>query len=251
MASLNDLHISEAAEQTPGHPHPGGSTLTPTNATYRLGKIERLGLLNGRWLDYGCADGGYSRALAEFVDSVTGVDPESDRIAVANANRLNNTEFYCTGDRLPFADATFDRCLLNEVLEHVDSEAGSLSEIRRVLKPGGYLVCISPNRWFPFEGHGAQIGNWSIAFPVPLLPWVPQSISMKWMAARNYWPYQLRDTIARAGFTVEKVDFVLPILDVYRWLPAPAIRLYQKSIPWLDRSPLRRFGVSTMVVARA
>jgi hypothetical protein len=120
---------------------------------------------------------------------------------------------------------------MNEVLEHVEDELQSLAEIRRVLKPGGYLVCMSPNRWFPFEGHGARIGKWSLPFPVPLLPWVPQSISLKWMCARNWWPHELRDIIARAGFVVERVDFVLPVLDKYPVLPAGLIRLYRKSIP--------------------
>jgi SAM-dependent methyltransferase len=236
---------------TPGHPHPGGSTATAGTLAYRLGKIEKLGLLTGKWLDYGCADGGYTRALAEVVDFAVGVDPEIDRIATANMDRPSNAEFHCTQRVLPFADSTFDCCLMNEVLEHVEEELQSLAEIRRVLKPGGYLVCMSPNRWFPFEGHGARIGKWSLPFPVPLLPWVPQSISLKWMCARNWWPHELRDIIARAGFVVERVDFVLPVLDHYPVLPAGLIRLYRKSIPRIDRTPLRRFGVSTMVVARA
>jgi SAM-dependent methyltransferase len=144
---------------TPGHPHPGGSTATSGTLAYRLGKIEKLGLLSGRWLDYGCAEGGYTRALAEVVDFAVGVDPEIDRIATANIDRPSNAEFHCAQRVLPFADSTFDCCLMNEVLEHVEDELQSLAEIRRVLKPGGYLVCMSPNRWFPFEGHGARIGK--------------------------------------------------------------------------------------------
>ena len=42
---------------------------------------------------------------------------------------------------------------MNEMFEHVADERWALAEILRVLKPGGILVLISPNRWFPIEGH--------------------------------------------------------------------------------------------------
>jgi SAM-dependent methyltransferase len=237
------------AELQLGHPHPGGSTATPGNVAYRLGKIGRLGLLKGRWLDYGCADGGYSRALAERVEYVVGVDTDPERIAAANRDHPTNTEFRTCVGTLPFPDHHFDCVLVNEVLEHVDSEADSLREIRRVLKPAGHLVVMSPNRWFPFEGHGMRIGNRSFGFPIPLLPWLPRSISMPVMAARNYWPHELSKIIRNAGFTVERVDFVLPVLEMYPWLPARLIRLYRRAMPLIEHTFLRRFGVSTLIVA--
>ncbi|MGH7680796.1 MAG: class I SAM-dependent methyltransferase [Candidatus Eiseniibacteriota bacterium] len=53
---------------------------------------------------------------------------------------------------LPYGDATFDAVASIGVLEHVretgGTEAGSLSEIVRVLKPGGRFVCFHfPNQW--------------------------------------------------------------------------------------------------------
>jgi len=54
--------------------------------------------------------------------------------------------------RLPYPDASFDAVASIGVLEHVretgGTEAGSLREIARVLKPGGRFVCFHfPNRW--------------------------------------------------------------------------------------------------------
>src|SRR3989442_8000752 len=48
-------------------------------------------------------------------------------------------------DRLPLADDTIDVVLMAEVIEHVVDPDGALSEIRRVLAPGGPLVLSTPN----------------------------------------------------------------------------------------------------------
>lgn len=47
---------------------------------------------------------------------------------------------------LPLPDAAYDRVLLAHCLEHVDSPTEVLSEVWRVLSPGGRLMLIAPNR---------------------------------------------------------------------------------------------------------
>lgn len=239
--------------RTPKCLQPGGSTAAPLNVSYRLGKLKGYGILKGRWLDCGCADGGYTEALVQWGAShATGVDVDPDRIAKARQRHNNAIEFRRIFDhRLPFDDSVFDGVLLNEVLEHVDDETASLSEIRRVLRPDGVLVVISPNRWFPFEGHGMRLMGRDVGFPIPFLPWIPSRIATRVMTARNYWPYELRNTVAHAGFNIILVDYVLPVLEMYAWLPPQLIRWYQRNLDRLDKSPLRRFGVSTLILARS
>jgi SAM-dependent methyltransferase len=191
---------------------PGTSTAVPSNVTYRLGKIRDLGLLNGEWLDCGCADGRYTLALvAAGAQSAIGIDTQEDRIATARAleqaHHLIKFQ-HITDEVLPFSGDFFDNVLLNEVLEHVTNEIQTLREIHRVLRPGGHLVIMSPNRWFPFEGHGMRIGRRDINIPVPLLPWIPAPIARYFMRARNYWPGELRDLIRNEGFTIQVTGFV-------------------------------------------
>lgn len=228
----------------------GGHTATPLNLAYRVGRIAPY--VSGRWLDYGCAEGWYAEALVkQGASEVVGVDVEEDRIKQAVARGVPNISFYpYNGSELDLADDSFDGAFVNEVLEHVTDEQVSLREIHRVLRPGAHLILISPNRWFPFEGHGATIGGREFEFPMPILPWLPGRLTRKWLRARNYWPRELIGQAREAGFLVKEVGFIWPVFEKWRWMPRPAIVLYQRSIKVLDHMPgLRRFGVSTMVIA--
>ena len=132
-------------------------TASPLNVRYRgSGSIAEY--LSGRWLDYGCADGGYTDGLLDGgASSVVGVDVEAARVEEARRRGhppdVADFEVF-DGTTLPFDDGSFDGGFsVNEVMEHVADERQSLAELHRVIKPGGHLVVISPNRWFPFEGH--------------------------------------------------------------------------------------------------
>lgn len=56
--------------------------------------------------------------------------------------------------RLPFDDASFDYVVSQQVFEHVKDYAATLSELRRVMKPGGVGINIFfPPRMRIREGH--------------------------------------------------------------------------------------------------
>jgi hypothetical protein len=68
-----------------GKPDPGRNTALPTNVAYRVGRITPY--LAGRWLDYGCAEGGYASALLSHgASAVVGVDVEPRRISEAQTS---------------------------------------------------------------------------------------------------------------------------------------------------------------------
>lgn len=226
----------------------GSSTATPLNVSYRIDRIAKY--LSGHWLDFGCADGGYdAEMMARGLDQVTGVDVEAARIDDAVRRGVpNSTYTVFDGRTLPFADATFDGALMNEVFEHVTDEGRALSEIFRVLKPGGILVLISPNRWFPVDGHFVTIGSKTIG-PAPLIPWLPQRLTRHITSARNYWPVELEGHVQQAGFAIREVGFIWPVLELLPFLPPKSVAWYQRNFRKWDVHPgLRRFGLSTMVV---
>jgi SAM-dependent methyltransferase len=57
------------------------------------------------------------------------------------------------GERIPFADATFNVVLSNQVFEHVPSLDKALAEIARVLAPDGIALSVFPDRSVWREGH--------------------------------------------------------------------------------------------------
>jgi ubiquinone/menaquinone biosynthesis C-methylase UbiE len=238
---------------------PGKSTAGQLNVRYRLEKLTEHCLIGGKfWLDCGCAEGGYAIALADRgAKAVVGIDIEFDRLQRASDREevKGKKISFCQSlsERMPFPDATFDGVLINEVLEHVINELDTLEEIYRILRPGGVIALISPNRWFPFEGHGATISkNMELHFPTPILPWLPKAIGNHFMNARNYWPHELEGLALQAGFNILARMPILAVMEFHRWMPQFAIKWYQSSMPQIERIPLLRqlSAVSTLVIGQ-
>ena len=109
-----------------------------------------------RVLDMGCGGGRHAFALYRRGADVVALDmdaaelkdvagmfaamreagevPEGARAAAVRGNA------YC----LPFADASFDRIVAAEVLEHLPEDERAMSELARVLKPGGAIAVTVP-----------------------------------------------------------------------------------------------------------
>jgi SAM-dependent methyltransferase len=100
-------------------------------------------------LDYGCGSGYGSAEIAADAAQVTGVDVSHEAIEHArthfSAPRLEFAPIEAERP-LPFPDHSFDTVLSFQVIEHVRDPARYLSEVRRVLRPGGHLVLTTPDR---------------------------------------------------------------------------------------------------------
>ena len=91
----------------------------------------------GRILDVGCGEGQVARSLAAQGSTVVGVDPTARNIQVA-LERGGGPEYLIgTASRLDFPDASFDAVVACLVFEHIDDVDGAVSEVSRVLRPGG------------------------------------------------------------------------------------------------------------------
>lgn len=101
-------------------------------------------------LDLGCAGGFMAEALDDRSAIVTGIDPAADAIASAKAHaKLTQRSIRYDvgfGEDLPYDDASFDAIVCVDVLEHVQDLSKVLSEIARVLRPGGMLFYDTINR---------------------------------------------------------------------------------------------------------
>jgi SAM-dependent methyltransferase len=110
-----------------------------------LRMIHSAGTSFRRALDVGCAQGHFTRRLAEFCDSVVGLDVSP--VAIEGARELSeghaNVVFRCGGfDPAAFEGATFDLVCALEVLYYFDGAERSrfIEGVRSVLSPDGVFL---------------------------------------------------------------------------------------------------------------
>ena len=99
----------------------------------------------GTVLDLGTHTGAFSERIGRRTraDRLHGVEFIAEHAERARRRGVMVTEADIE-DGLPFEDATFDVVTANQIIEHLRRTDLFLSEIRRVLKPGG-LACVSTN----------------------------------------------------------------------------------------------------------
>lgn len=95
-----------------------------------------------RLLDAGCGSGRELDELAAW-GSVTGVDLCAESVASARAR--GHADVHCAAiERMPFPDERFDVVTCLDVIEHTPDDRATLTELRRVTRPGGLLVVTVP-----------------------------------------------------------------------------------------------------------
>jgi 2-polyprenyl-3-methyl-5-hydroxy-6-metoxy-1,4-benzoquinol methylase len=97
----------------------------------------------GRLLEIGCGNGAAMRRMAELGWEVEGVDFDEKAVELARSSGLEVR--LGSIDAQGYAADSFDAVVMSHVLEHVPDPRALLAECRRILKPGGRLVSITPN----------------------------------------------------------------------------------------------------------
>jgi SAM-dependent methyltransferase len=126
--------------------------LTARYDTLRLRQGDRI-------LDLGCGGGRHAFEAARRGAIVTAVDLDLGELkavrdttyAMVQAGEVPQGVISpANGDalKLPFADATFDRIIASEVMEHIPDDHAAAKELTRVLKPGGTIAVTIP-AFFP------------------------------------------------------------------------------------------------------
>ena len=97
-------------------------------------------------LDIGCWDGETTAAYREVLGGdAAGLEVYPEQADRARARGIEVVDADLEMARLPWADAHFDVVVANQVFEHLKNVWLPMSEIARVLKPGGHLVFSVPN----------------------------------------------------------------------------------------------------------
>jgi ubiquinone/menaquinone biosynthesis C-methylase UbiE len=110
--------------------------------------IDLVGDFKGRKiLDVGCSLGWFEQAaVGKGCEYIVGID-DNPKLLFAGARAIPQAHFCQAGAQiLPFKDNSFDLATIWEVIEHLPRKDvnTALREIRRVLKPDGYLFLSTP-----------------------------------------------------------------------------------------------------------
>jgi demethylmenaquinone methyltransferase / 2-methoxy-6-polyprenyl-1,4-benzoquinol methylase len=164
-------------------------------------------------LDVATGTGDLALALANGgARRVVGLDFSPEMIAAAEAKRLGRDDIqFLVGDAmaLPFADGAFDGCTVSFGLRNLPDYLGALTEMARVIKPGGRLVCLELT---PFRA--PLIGPLFDFYFGQVVPFMGKLVSGEG-AAYRYLPASvaafpdaraLADLMKRAGFARVEID---------------------------------------------
>jgi SAM-dependent methyltransferase len=206
--------------------------------------FDRLDLRAGhRLLDMGCGGGRHAFAAMRRGATVIALDYDAAELkdvqaiagAMVDAGEVpaDTPGGVVNGDalRLPFPDASFDRVIASEVLEHIWGDESAIAELVRVLRPGGRMAVTVPAR-FP------ERVCWALSHRYHDTPGGH---------VRIYRQHELERRLERAGLTMKGSRHVHALHSPYWWLRCAygvddtsvwPVRRYHDFLVWqIERRP--------------
>ena len=137
----------------------------------------------GKLLDVGCGSGGFLATMRDLGWDVTGVEPDPEAVRVAVGDRKLSV-IAGTLEEAHLPAASFDAITMYHVIEHAPDAISVIAECRRILKPGGSLVILTPNaeslghKLFHRSWRGLEPPRHLCLFSVPSLARVSKEAGM-------------------------------------------------------------------------
>ncbi|MBI4878424.1 MAG: methyltransferase domain-containing protein [Planctomycetes bacterium] len=170
-----------------------------------------------RILDVACATAMSFRFLSDL-GAIRGLDISTETIRFA---RQRGVDRIVRGDAqdMPFREASFDLVVALDAFEHFPEDARSMGEVRRVLAPGGALICTVP------------------AFRAL---WSPHDDAFHHL--RRYTRRELKDKLAQQALRIERLSY-------YSMLLAPPLFVFRKTRQLLGRGKEARSDFTVPIPA--
>ncbi len=217
---------------------------------------DQLGLQRGdKILDLGCGFGRHAYEAARRGAHVVALDAGVDEVdgvlgtfaAMVQAGELSENDTRVAviqGDalHLPFTDATFDRVICSEVLEHIPDDLDAMRELSRVLKPGGTMAITVPR-------FGPELINWALSDEYHMV---------KGGHVRIYRRSVIESRLSSTGLVVTGHHYAHGLHSPYWWLKCfvgttnndhPLVKAYHKLLVWDIMKKPRTTRYAEMVLA--
>ena len=151
-----------------------------------------------RVLDVGCGTGSNLAAFSRL-GFTAGIDMSAEALGFCRRRGVDRVALSQV-ERLPFADGAFDVVTGMDMLEHTDDDLAALAELRRVLKPGGFLLVTVPAYGFLWSEHDEALKH-----------------------RRRYTAHELRNKMTVTDFKIERTSYFITAL----FFPILAMRIHQ------------------------
>jgi 2-polyprenyl-3-methyl-5-hydroxy-6-metoxy-1,4-benzoquinol methylase len=182
-----------------------------------LGTMYLNGARKGKLLDVGCGDGGFLSIMQDAGWEVAGIEP--DPVAASLAGQAHSIPIIAgTLQEAQLADESVDAVTLSHVIEHASDPIGLLRECRRILKPHGKVIVVTPN--LASQGHRDFRDSWvHLDPPRHLYLFSPATLRsccqqvgmdvelLRTSARTAAWVWAASDTIRRKGSFSREADF--------------------------------------------
>ena len=183
-------------------------------------------------LEVGCGSGSFVTGGLKQGHDAWGIDNDVDRLAIGYARidafglepawkgHLVHGDATATG----FEPDRFDLVLGHQFIEHVPDPAGTISELLRITKRGGFVVLFAPDYRAPFEAH----------YEIPWPPFLQRELCKSWLDGFNR-PY--------GGLDMFYYTTVNQILGIFEPLNCRVVTAYNDRK--IEAQVMRHFDCST------
>ena len=167
-------------------------------------------------LDIGCGDGFLTSRLREIstqrdLPLVIGLDIALERLKLLKHRGAGTSEICADSELLPIHSASVDLVVCSEHIEHLMHPEMAISEIWRVLKPGGTCIASFPSR------HPVALHMWNI------LSWIEFIIGLKWDSAlidfHNLYRRDLKNPSIHRAFSKNETQRLFRAFEEYKIEP--------------------------------
>lgn len=168
---------------------------------------------NQKVLDIGCGTGRLYQIFAKFQDSLdyVGLDQSEGQLEEAKRDFPNNKYVQAEMTKLSFEGSSFDLIFCIATLHHLPDETTreeALSEMYRVLKPGGRVFMTNWNLYSDSAKKTVEKGKWEETEGEFRVPWMnPQGEIVGERYYYGFTPEYLQKIFETAGFVVEENYF--------------------------------------------
>ena len=199
------------------------------HSLWRCYECERFAKekLKGPVLDLGCGDGFFAETV--FGHLHTGIDLDPGEVSRAVKRGAYDQALVVSATDMPFKNGSYGTVISNCVMEHIPDIDAVLSEVHRVLKPGGRLITSVPSELWDNDSFYQKVFN-AVGFN-QAAQWYNRTLNK---VSKHYHVNDLevwKKRFKKAGLKLESAEYIVPMRAFHtfeRWfIPAVPSKIWK------------------------